>query len=120
MHAQSDNNREPDGRCSSLHRTSEIILLSPDKMQTDNSPPLALPHSFPFFSPNSSLVADAYCLLDVYSALSSNPASFGLPADLRSITSGQSEMSKDKQKEKRGKKAAQDPRKEVMPQLGVL
>ncbi|XP_014324481.1 exonuclease mut-7 homolog isoform X1 [Xiphophorus maculatus] len=57
-------------------------------------------------------VADAYCLLDVYSALSSNPASFGLPADLRSITSGQSEMSKDKQKEKRGKKAAQDPRKE--------
>ncbi|XP_054896202.1 exonuclease mut-7 homolog [Poeciliopsis prolifica] len=57
-------------------------------------------------------VADAYCLLDVYSALSRNPASFGLPADLRSITSGQSETNKDKQKEKRGKKAAQDSRKE--------
>ncbi|XP_014843453.1 PREDICTED: exonuclease mut-7 homolog isoform X1 [Poecilia mexicana] len=54
--------------------------------------------------------ADAYCLLDVYSALSSNPASFGLPADLRSITSGQSEKSKDK--EKKGKKAAQNPSKE--------
>ncbi|KAM4719370.1 exonuclease mut-7 homolog [Anableps anableps] len=53
-------------------------------------------------------VADAYCLLDVYSALSSNPASFGLPADLCSITSGQSETSKDKkQKEKKGKKTAQ-------------
>ncbi|XP_041826829.1 exonuclease mut-7 homolog isoform X2 [Melanotaenia boesemani] len=50
-------------------------------------------------------VADAYCLLDVYSVLSSNPASFGLPADLRSISSSQSETSKDKkQKEKQGKK----------------
>ncbi|XP_019128013.2 exonuclease mut-7 homolog [Larimichthys crocea] len=41
-------------------------------------------------------VADAYCLLDVYSVLSSNPAYFGLPADLRSISSGQSEKSGDK------------------------
>ncbi|XP_067339507.1 exonuclease mut-7 homolog isoform X2 [Channa argus] len=38
-------------------------------------------------------VADAYCLLDVYSILSSNPAYFGLPADLCSISSGQSEKS---------------------------
>ncbi|XP_035995685.1 exonuclease mut-7 homolog isoform X1 [Fundulus heteroclitus] len=53
-------------------------------------------------------VADAYCLLDVYSTLSSNPASFGLPADLRSITSGQSKTSKEKkQKVKRDKKTAQ-------------
>ncbi|XP_075935722.1 exonuclease mut-7 homolog isoform X1 [Anarhichas minor] len=47
-------------------------------------------------------VADACCLLDVYSALSSNPAYFGLPADLRSISSSQSEDSGDKKrKEKR-------------------
>ncbi|XP_015236544.1 PREDICTED: exonuclease mut-7 homolog [Cyprinodon variegatus] len=53
-------------------------------------------------------VADAYCLLDVFSTLSSDPASFGLPADLRSITSGQSETRKDKkQKEKKGKKTEQ-------------
>uniref|UniRef100_A0A8C3AAL7 Exonuclease 3'-5' domain containing 3 n=1 Tax=Cyclopterus lumpus TaxID=8103 RepID=A0A8C3AAL7_CYCLU len=38
-------------------------------------------------------LADAYCLLDVYSALSSNPAYFGLPADLRSISSSQPEKS---------------------------
>ncbi|MEQ2233718.1 hypothetical protein ILYODFUR_024643, partial [Ilyodon furcidens] len=66
-------------------------------------------------------VADAYCLLDVYSALSSNPASFGLPADLRSITSGQSETSKGKkQKEKQAKKTAQALGNEVTCQLGVL
>ncbi|KAM6902121.1 exonuclease mut-7 homolog [Xenentodon cancila] len=53
-------------------------------------------------------VADAYCLLDVYSVLSSNPAHFGLPADLRSISSSQSEMSRDKkQKEKQDKKIKQ-------------
>ncbi|XP_074474181.1 exonuclease mut-7 homolog [Sebastes fasciatus] len=45
-------------------------------------------------------VADAYCLLDVYSVLSDNPAYFGLPADLRSISSGKSEKSDKKQKEK--------------------
>lgn len=51
-------------------------------------------------------VADAYCLLDVYSALSSNPASFGLPADLRSVSSSQLEKSKDqKRKEKQTKQA---------------
>ncbi|XP_008298904.1 exonuclease mut-7 homolog [Stegastes partitus] len=58
-------------------------------------------------------VADAYCLLDVYSALSSNPASFGLPADLRSISSSQSEKSKDqKRKEKQDKQTKQALSKE--------
>uniref|UniRef100_A0A1A8QGR2 Exonuclease 3'-5' domain containing 3 n=1 Tax=Nothobranchius pienaari TaxID=704102 RepID=A0A1A8QGR2_9TELE len=53
-------------------------------------------------------VADAYCLLDVYSVLSSNPECFGLPADLRSISSGQSTTSKEKkQKEKQGKMTKQ-------------
>ncbi|XP_030597907.1 exonuclease mut-7 homolog isoform X1 [Archocentrus centrarchus] len=53
-------------------------------------------------------VADAYCLLDVYSVLSQNPASFGLPADLHSISSSQSEMSRDKKlKEKQGKQTKQ-------------
>ncbi|XP_037340453.2 exonuclease mut-7 homolog isoform X2 [Pungitius pungitius] len=48
-------------------------------------------------------VADACCLLDVYSVLSSNPAYFGLPADLRSISSSQSEKKEDKtQKECQG------------------
>ncbi|XP_034047943.1 exonuclease mut-7 homolog isoform X2 [Thalassophryne amazonica] len=36
-------------------------------------------------------VTDAFCLLDVYSALSSNPAHFGLPADLHTISSSQSD-----------------------------
>ncbi|XP_029301139.1 exonuclease mut-7 homolog [Cottoperca gobio] len=45
-------------------------------------------------------VADAYCLLDVYSVLSSKPAYFGLPADLLSIVSTQSVKNRDK-KEKR-------------------
>uniref|UniRef100_A0A672IZZ3 Exonuclease 3'-5' domain containing 3 n=2 Tax=Salarias fasciatus TaxID=181472 RepID=A0A672IZZ3_SALFA len=49
-------------------------------------------------------VADAYCLLDVYSVLSSKPEQFGLPADLHSISSSQSEASADKKrKEKQGK-----------------
>ncbi|XP_040914461.1 exonuclease mut-7 homolog [Toxotes jaculatrix] len=53
-------------------------------------------------------VADAYCLLDVYSVLSRNPAHFGLPADLRSISSSQSEKSGDKkQKEKQAKQKKQ-------------
>ncbi|XP_069559628.1 exonuclease mut-7 homolog isoform X1 [Brachyistius frenatus] len=53
-------------------------------------------------------VADAYCLLDVYSALSRNPAWFGLPADVLSISFDQSQMSKDKKrKEKRGKHTKQ-------------
>uniref|UniRef100_A0A672IZ76 Exonuclease 3'-5' domain containing 3 n=1 Tax=Salarias fasciatus TaxID=181472 RepID=A0A672IZ76_SALFA len=48
-------------------------------------------------------VADAYCLLDVYSVLSSKPEQFGLPADLHSISSSQSEASADKKrKEKQG------------------
>lgn len=41
-------------------------------------------------------VADAYCLLDVYSVLSSNPDFFGLPADLRSISTSESQKSGDK------------------------
>ncbi|KAM8873019.1 exonuclease mut-7 homolog [Synchiropus picturatus] len=40
-------------------------------------------------------VADAYCLLDVYSVLSSNPLHFGLPADL-SIISANPPKAKDK------------------------
>lgn len=60
-----------------------------------------LPHFF--------LVADAYCLLDVYSALSSDPACFGLPADLNSISFSQSEKSADKkQKEKRVKQSSKE------------
>lgn len=36
-----------------------------------------------------STVTDAYCLLAVYMVLSANPASFGLPADLRgAVVSG--------------------------------
>ncbi|XP_039471102.1 exonuclease mut-7 homolog isoform X2 [Oreochromis aureus] len=58
-------------------------------------------------------VADAYCLLEVYSVLSRNPASFGLPDDLRSISSSQSEMSRDKKlKEKKGKQTKQTLEKE--------
>ncbi|XP_031133903.1 exonuclease mut-7 homolog isoform X1 [Sander lucioperca] len=58
-------------------------------------------------------VADAYCLLDVYSVLSRNPAYFGLPADLRSISSSQSEKSADnKQKEKHAKQMKQAHGKE--------
>ncbi|XP_034565223.1 exonuclease mut-7 homolog [Notolabrus celidotus] len=49
-------------------------------------------------------VADACCLLDVYSVLSSDPASFGLPADLPSISSAPPEKSQEKkQKEKQAK-----------------
>ncbi|KAG7498615.1 exonuclease mut-7-like [Solea senegalensis] len=50
-------------------------------------------------------VADACCLLDVYSVLSSNAAHYGLPADLSSIFSSHSEKSGDKTpKEKKQKK----------------
>ncbi|XP_029024770.1 exonuclease mut-7 homolog isoform X2 [Betta splendens] len=44
--------------------------------------------------------ADAYCLLDVYSVLSSKPEYFGLPADLWSVSSNQSEKSAKKKKGK--------------------
>lgn len=47
-----------------------------------------------FISLNFPPVTDAYCLLDVYSTLSSNPALFGLPADLRGIC--QAEKSRDR------------------------
>lgn len=49
-----------------------------------------------FISLNFPPVTDAYCLLDVYSTLSSNPASFGLPADLRSVSLSQAEKSRDR------------------------
>ncbi|KAF3848937.1 hypothetical protein F7725_015434 [Dissostichus mawsoni] len=42
--------------------------------------------------------ADACCLLEVYSVLSSNPDQFGIPSDLRSIMSSQSEKRGDKKK----------------------
>ncbi|XP_042158744.1 uncharacterized protein exd3 [Oncorhynchus tshawytscha] len=41
------------------------------------------------------------CLWDVYSALSQYPACFGLPQDLRSISSLQMEKSKEKEKEEK-------------------
>ncbi|XP_055009430.1 exonuclease mut-7 homolog [Boleophthalmus pectinirostris] len=41
-------------------------------------------------------VADAYCLVDVYNVLSSRPADFGLPADLRTISTSQTENVKEK------------------------
>ncbi|XP_076025280.1 exonuclease mut-7 homolog [Genypterus blacodes] len=47
--------------------------------------------------------ADAYCLLDVYSALSGDPARFGLPADLRAPSSSSSFSSSEKQRDKRAK-----------------
>ena len=42
---------------------------------------------------------DAYCLLEVYSAIASDPASFGLPPDFqtRPVRSGQVKKPKDKQ-----------------------
>lgn len=43
-------------------------------------------------------VADACCLLEVYSVLSGNPDQFGLPSDLRSIMSRQPEKRGDKKK----------------------
>ncbi|XP_074545818.1 exonuclease mut-7 homolog [Halichoeres trimaculatus] len=49
-------------------------------------------------------VADVCCLLDVYSVLSKDPASFGLPADLHSIVSCPPEKSQEKkQKEEQAK-----------------
>ncbi|XP_041666203.1 exonuclease mut-7 homolog isoform X2 [Cheilinus undulatus] len=54
-------------------------------------------------------VADACCLLEVYSVLSSNPSQFGLPADLRSDSLIQPDQSRDKkQKEKQTKQTKQE------------
>lgn len=64
-------------------------------------------------------VTDAYCLLDVYSTLSSNPALFGLPADLRSVSLCQAEKSKDR-KQKSESETEQKKRadhEEVMSRL---
>ncbi|KAM7393044.1 hypothetical protein PAMA_007930 [Pampus argenteus] len=57
-------------------------------------------------------VADAYCLLDVYSVLSSNPARFGLPADLLSISSQSEKCGAKKHKDKRTKQMNQAHGKE--------
>lgn len=88
-HTHTDTVRETDGR-SCFHYRVHIILSFMDKLQQNKySPPFPLS----CFLTSPLLVADAYCLLDVYSALSSNPAYFGLPADLRSISSSQPEKS---------------------------
>lgn len=105
MHAQTDNDRKTEGRCSYHCRISKIILLH--KPQTN-------PSCLFLSRLNLLLVADAYCLLDVYSVLSSKPAYFGLPADLRSISSSQSVKSGDKkQKEKQAEHTKQAHGKEV-------
>uniref|UniRef100_A0A3P8UD11 Exonuclease 3'-5' domain containing 3 n=2 Tax=Cynoglossus semilaevis TaxID=244447 RepID=A0A3P8UD11_CYNSE len=58
-------------------------------------------------------VADAYCLLEVYTALSSNAAQFGLPADLRNMSSNPSDKSGGGvQKEKQSKQKKQSQGKE--------
>lgn len=60
------------------------------------------------------LVADAYCLLEVYTVLKSNPAHFGLPDDLQNISSKQSEKSKGKKsKEQQTEQIKQPQGKEV-------
>lgn len=60
------------------------------------------------------LVADAYCLLEVYTVLNSNPAHFGLPDDLQKISSRQSEKSKGKKpKEQQTEQIEQPQGKEV-------
>lgn len=54
-------------------------------------------------------VTDAYCLLDVYATLSANPASFGLPADLRGACvngSGVPRQRPERSRDKKQKKAA--------------
>lgn len=59
-------------------------------------------------------VADAYCLLEVYTVLKSNPAQFGLPEDLHNISSRQAEKSKDKKpKEQKAEQKKQTHSKEV-------
>lgn len=50
-------------------------------------------------------VSDAYCLLDVYSVLSSNPGQYGLPPDLHSISSSQSEITSEKKRKEKQSKA---------------
>ena len=57
--------------------------------------------------------ADAYCLLDVYLMLSKDPKAFGLPEDLRSISSSQPAKSdqekklKHKNKQSTGQRVSQ-------------
>lgn len=54
-------------------------------------------------------VTDAYCLLDVYTTLSADPASFGLPANLRGACvngSGVQLERPQKSRDKKQKKAA--------------
>nr|XP_057912344.1 exonuclease mut-7 homolog isoform X2 [Doryrhamphus excisus] len=52
-------------------------------------------------------VTDAYCLLDVYSVLSRNPADFGLPEDLRSVSASQPEGMKNGEAKQKNKKYKQ-------------
>lgn len=86
-----------------LSKEYQIILLSPDGMQT-RQVHTPLPPSFSSIL-TFPLVTDAYCLLDVYSVLSGNPARFGLPADLSSVSSSKPQTNSDKkQKEKQKKK----------------
>lgn len=57
-------------------------------------------------------VTDAYCLLDLYSALSTNPEGFGLPGDLHSVSpsqSAQSGIKKQKEKRAHGKEVRRSP-----------
>lgn len=54
-------------------------------------------------SPHPSAI-DAYCLLEVYLALSQDPARFHLPPDLRTVSSGQTESGKEKKSRKEREK----------------
>ncbi|XP_046901753.1 exonuclease mut-7 homolog isoform X1 [Hypomesus transpacificus] len=62
--------------------------------------------------------ADAYCLLEVYSALSKDPAGFGLPADLHSVSSAQAGK-KTKEDKKRKEKAKQARQREERQRGGT-
>uniref|UniRef100_A0AAV2IXE0 3'-5' exonuclease domain-containing protein n=1 Tax=Knipowitschia caucasica TaxID=637954 RepID=A0AAV2IXE0_KNICA len=48
-------------------------------------------------------VADAYCLLDVYNVLSSRPADFGLPSDLRTVSTANAQEKKEKNEDEKSK-----------------
>lgn len=50
--------------------------------------------------PPVSLAADAYCLLDIYLTLSKDAKGYGLPEDLRTITSTQPSKSREEKKPK--------------------
>lgn len=91
----------------SLLNITDYFVI-PDEMQTNKFTPYS---SFFLSFLNTLLAADAYCLLDVYSVLSKNPEHFGLPADLWSISSSQSEKSV---KKKKGKQSQAEQTGEVL------